>query len=174
MTGVPLNIDWQQILLHLLNFAILFFVLYLVLYKPVKNFMDKRKAGYEEMDEKAKTNLAESEKVKAEYEAKLAEAESEAEGIKHKAYQEAAAIAKETTDEAHEQAPLELRQGGWRCAAGSHCQYAGSRLGVCTLRLQQDKAEGNTAEGIRLYGHIVLITVLLTQYILSNYKNILR
>ena len=104
MTGVPLNIDWQQILLHLLNFAILFFVLYLVLYKPVKNFMDKRKAGYEEMDEKAKTNLAESEKVKAEYEAKLAEAESEAEGIKHKAYQEAAAIAKETTDEAHEQA----------------------------------------------------------------------
>lgn len=106
MTGVPLNIDWQQILLHLLNFAILFFVLYLVLYKPVKNFMDKRKAGYEEINENAKTNLAESEKIKAEYEAKLAEAESEAEEIKHKAYQEALEAAKKTTNEAHEQAAL--------------------------------------------------------------------
>ena len=32
---MPLNIDWQQILLHLLNFAILFAGLWLLLYKPV-------------------------------------------------------------------------------------------------------------------------------------------
>lgn len=104
MTGVPLNIDWQQILLHLLNFAILFFVLYLVLYKPVKNFMDKRKAGYDEMDEKAKANLADSEKAKEEYETKLAEAEKSAADIKNKAHQDAAASAKEITDAAHEEA----------------------------------------------------------------------
>ena len=41
--NVPLNIDWQQILLHLMNFAILAGGLYLLLYKPVKQFMAKRR-----------------------------------------------------------------------------------------------------------------------------------
>lgn len=41
--NVPLNIDWQQILLHLLNFMILFGILYFFLYKPVKDFMEKGK-----------------------------------------------------------------------------------------------------------------------------------
>ena len=39
---MPLNIDWQQILLHLLNFLILATGLTLLLYKPVKRFMKKR------------------------------------------------------------------------------------------------------------------------------------
>ena len=39
---MPLNIDWQQILLHLLNFAILAGGLYFLLYAPVKSFMAKR------------------------------------------------------------------------------------------------------------------------------------
>ena len=39
--GIPLNVDWQQILLHLFNFIILFGGLWLLLYKPVKNFMAK-------------------------------------------------------------------------------------------------------------------------------------
>ena len=104
MTGVPLNIDWQQILLHLLNFAILFFVLYLILYKPVKNFMDKRKAGYLEMEEKTKANLEASEQTKAEYETKLQEAKAEAEEIRHHALEEAEVQAKEFLAQAHEEA----------------------------------------------------------------------
>ena len=39
--NIPLNIDWQQILLHLLNFVILAGGLYLLLYQPVKAFMEK-------------------------------------------------------------------------------------------------------------------------------------
>ena len=39
---MPLHIDWQQILLHLLNFVIRFAGLWLLLYKPVRNFMPKR------------------------------------------------------------------------------------------------------------------------------------
>lgn len=42
--GIPLNVDWQQILLHLFNFIILFGGLWLLLYKPVKDFMAKREA----------------------------------------------------------------------------------------------------------------------------------
>ena len=38
--NVPLNIDWQQILLHALNLVILIAGLYLLLFKPVKRFMD--------------------------------------------------------------------------------------------------------------------------------------
>ena len=47
---MPLNIDWRQILLHLFNFCILAIALYFLLYKPVKNFMAKRSARYEEED----------------------------------------------------------------------------------------------------------------------------
>ena len=48
--NIPLNIDWQQILLHLLNFVILAGGLYLLLYKPVLAFMEKRQAYYREHD----------------------------------------------------------------------------------------------------------------------------
>ena len=44
--NIPLNIDWQQILLHLLNFSVLTLGLYLLLYKPVKNFMEERAEYY--------------------------------------------------------------------------------------------------------------------------------
>ena len=43
---MPLNIDLQQILLHMLNFVILFAALWFLLYKPVKKFMDDREASY--------------------------------------------------------------------------------------------------------------------------------
>ena len=49
--NVPLNIDWQQILLHLLNFVILFAILYFLLYDPVKKFMDKRCEYYKNIDD---------------------------------------------------------------------------------------------------------------------------
>ena len=57
---MPLNIDWQQILLHLLNFVILAGGLYFLLYKPVKSFMAKREQHYKEMNDAAETNRAEA------------------------------------------------------------------------------------------------------------------
>ena len=57
---MPLNIDWQQILLHLLNFAILAGGLYFLLYKPVKSFMAKREQHYKEMNDAAEVNRAEA------------------------------------------------------------------------------------------------------------------
>ena len=57
---MPLNIDWQQILLHMLNFAILAGGLYFLLYKPVKSFMAKREQHYKEMNDAAETNRAEA------------------------------------------------------------------------------------------------------------------
>ena len=51
--NIPLNIDWQQILLHFFNFSILVGGLYLLLFKPVKNFMDKRAKHYQDMESAA-------------------------------------------------------------------------------------------------------------------------
>lgn len=101
---MPLNIDWQQILLHLFNFVILFAVLYFLLYKPVKQFMDKRTEYYKKLDDEANAKLAESEKIKAEYTEKLSAANDEISANKEKARKELenanAAKLKQAEDEA--------------------------------------------------------------------------
>lgn len=74
---MPLNIDFQQIFLHLFNFVVLFAILYFLLYKPVKNFMDQRVAYYKDLDEQAKKNLADAEQDKAEVEQRLAGVDQE-------------------------------------------------------------------------------------------------
>ena len=74
---MPLNIDFQQIFLHLFNFVVLFAILYFLLYKPVKNFMDQRVAYYKDLDEQAKKNLADAEQAKAEVEQRLAGGDQE-------------------------------------------------------------------------------------------------
>lgn len=51
---MPLNIDLVQILLHLLNFVILFAIMYFLLYNPIKKFTDKRIEYYKKLDEEAK------------------------------------------------------------------------------------------------------------------------
>ncbi len=84
MTGVPLNIDLQQILLHLFNFTILFGALYILLYKPVKNFMAKREAHYSEMDQKAVQALADAENSRQAYDDKVKALDEEAKAEKSK------------------------------------------------------------------------------------------
>ena len=115
MTGVPLNIDWQQIFLHLLNFVVLFAILYFLLYKPVKNFMEKRRQAYQDMDDEANAAKEEAETIRAECEEKLAgldaeiaekraetihAAELRAKSIKESAEKEAAEILKKAEKQA--------------------------------------------------------------------------
>lgn len=101
--NIPLNIDWQQILLHLFNFLILFGGLYILLYKPVKDFMKKRVDYYADMENSAKENLNASESKKAEYDEKLKDVEAEIEKIKADAVKEAEKITKERLKTAEEE-----------------------------------------------------------------------
>lgn len=101
---MPLNIDWQQILLHLFNFVILFAILYFLLYKPVKDFMEKRIAYYQKLDDDAKANFADSEKVKEEYKSKLVSAEDEIIAEKEKARKEIEKINAVKTRQAQDEA----------------------------------------------------------------------
>lgn len=84
--NVPLNIDWQQILLHLLNFVVLFAILYFLLYNPVKSFMNKRCEYYKNLDDEAKDSLRKAEELKQEYSDKLHSVDDEIEEKRQTAY----------------------------------------------------------------------------------------
>ena len=102
--NIPLNIDWQQILLHLFNFSILVGGLYLLLFKPVKNFMDKRAKHYQDMESAA----VEREKATAEMEAAMqqrqAALDAELDEKRAAAAKEAEVYAQQQRDAAREQA----------------------------------------------------------------------
>ncbi len=101
---MPLNIDFQQIFLHLLNFTILFGALYFLLYSPVKNFMAKRTAYYEDMDNQARQRLEDADQVKADYEQKLESAGEEIRRRSEQAQQAAMESAGEQLKAAREEA----------------------------------------------------------------------
>lgn len=101
---MPLNISLQQILLHWMNLAILTGGLYFLLFKPVKQFMEKREAYYRELDQQATDKLAQAEQLKAERQAKLDQADEEIHQERVKAQQAAAQAAQEQLEQAEEQA----------------------------------------------------------------------
>lgn len=68
---MPLNINIQQILLHMFNFVLLFGISYFLLYTPIKKFMDERKKYYEDMDKEANEKIKDAEVAKNEYENRL-------------------------------------------------------------------------------------------------------
>ena len=104
MDGIPLNIDLQQILLHLLNFTLLFGGLYFLLYKPVKNFMAKREDEYRKMQETADEVLEKAESAKHEYEGKLAGLDQEIAAKKKAAAEELEQMRRTREQEAEETA----------------------------------------------------------------------
>ena len=89
MTGLPLNIDIQQILLHVMNFVILAGGLYFLLYKPVRAFMDKRTSKYEELKASTESEYKKAEELEKLYQDKLKDAESEIRDIRTRAKKEA-------------------------------------------------------------------------------------
>ncbi len=104
MNNIPLNIDWQQILLHLFNFTVLFGILYFLLYAPIKKFMESRAAYYKELDDHANKTLQDAEAIKSDYESKLNEAAEEISAMKEKAGQEAAETSKRTLEKSQAEA----------------------------------------------------------------------
>ena len=96
--NLPLNIDLQQIFLHMLNFVILAGGLYFILYNPVKKFMDQRVARYAEMDKAAADKLA------ADHQAQLDKLDEELRERRAESQKIAQAAAQQQLDRAQEQA----------------------------------------------------------------------
>ena len=80
--GVPLNIDWQQILLHAFNLVILAGGLYFLLYKPVTAFMEKRQAYYAGLEAAAQEKLHAAEQKGQEADARLSGLLADAEKLR--------------------------------------------------------------------------------------------
>lgn len=75
--NIPLNIDWQQIVLHLFNFVILAAGLYILLYQPVKDFMKKREAYYQGLSDAAQGELNKAEMLRRSFDEKWSGVEEE-------------------------------------------------------------------------------------------------
>ncbi|MGM9891102.1 MAG: ATP synthase F0 subunit B [Floccifex porci] len=68
---MPLNINFQQIFLHLFNFVILGGGLYLLLYKPVVDFMNKREQYFSNLEKETQQALEQAKEKEAQYNEKL-------------------------------------------------------------------------------------------------------
>ena len=101
---MPLNINFQQILLHLFNFVILASGLYLLLYKPVLAFMQKRQDHYAEIDRQTAEKEAAAQAVLGEYEKRLESADEEIQKRADAANQQLDASRQESLRRAKEQA----------------------------------------------------------------------
>ncbi len=102
--NVPLNIDWQQILLHALNLVILIAGLYLLLFKPVKRFMDERTQKYQSMADDAAEKTRQAQALYADYQNRLKGADAEIQQKHAEGMQKAEADAREVLEDARSQA----------------------------------------------------------------------
>lgn len=101
---MPLNIDFTQILLHMLNFVILAGALALLVYKPVAKFLTARREKLSEQAEKNAADALQNEALQAEYARLIQDAEQEAAKLRADAEKEAAKIADATIQAANEKA----------------------------------------------------------------------
>ena len=109
---MPLNIDWQQILLHLLNFVILAGGLYFLLYKPVEDFMGKRAAQYRELDERSRRDREEAAAMRKSAQEKLDAMHEEIAQMRIKAGDEIEAEKQQMVAEARAEARRILETAG--------------------------------------------------------------
>ena len=101
---MPLNIDFLQVLLHMLNFVILAGGLTLLLFKPVNKFLRERREHFEKLTSENEEKAKENERLKAEYEKKLQDADLQIAEMRQQAEKETADAAKAYLNDAKEKA----------------------------------------------------------------------
>lgn len=101
---MPLNIDFLQVLLHMLNFVILAGGLTLLLFKPVNRFLEERREYYEKLERENTEQASENKRLKAEYEQKLETAKDDIARLRQCAEEESAEAARACIDAAKKQA----------------------------------------------------------------------
>src|SRR5437879_13306186 len=105
-----LGLNWQGLLWHLVNFAVLLFLLRLVLYKPVIGMLDARTQRVRESMEQADAARRAAEQAEADRQALLAETRREAEQIRARADEQAKRILSDAEARAHERQQLAEQQ----------------------------------------------------------------
>jgi F-type H+-transporting ATPase subunit b len=75
MEGLEIAKVLMDLLLNLLNIVLLFIIVRMLVYKPVKKFLDARTEKIKAEAEKTAAQKAEADRLKTEYESKLADAD---------------------------------------------------------------------------------------------------
>jgi F-type H+-transporting ATPase subunit b len=75
LAEMPLGLNPLEVLLHLLNFAILLIAIRFLLYKPIKEFIAKRENEFKSREDESKRLKAEAEELKTKYEKMISDAE---------------------------------------------------------------------------------------------------
>jgi F-type H+-transporting ATPase subunit b len=101
---MPLGIDFVQIFLHMFNVVVLFGGLYVLLYSPVKKFMNQREEHYKQVEEETNKALKEANRLQEEHQAQLDRVTSEIAQEKQKAAKELQDMRSKKVKEAHEEA----------------------------------------------------------------------
>ena len=122
---MPLNIDWQQILLHLFNFIILAAGLAFLLFKPVKKFMAQREEGYKKAAEDHARKIAETEALEKERQVKISALEGELAEREKKALSVTEAKKTRMISEAQEEAERIVGEGRKRAETERQRYIAG-------------------------------------------------
>lgn len=105
-----ISVNLWQILVSLLNLVILFLIIKKFLYQPVKNVLKSRQDKIDEQNNKASEYLSDAERTKAELEAKLNDAENQADNILNEATINAQRRKEKILDEARDEAESIIRQ----------------------------------------------------------------
>ena len=105
-----ISVNLWQIVVSLLNLVILFFILKIFLFKPVKRTLESRQAKIDEQFEEAQNALAEAESTKNELTERLSGAQERADEIVKEATSLAEARSEKIEQEARAEADMIIRQ----------------------------------------------------------------
>lgn len=106
-----MQFNWSTFLFQIVNFLILVFILYKVLYKPITNIIKKRRQVIAEQFAQARSEQEDAEKIKKEYNTKLMEINREQNRILTQVRQEGEAERNRLIAQAVKEAALERTKG---------------------------------------------------------------
>ena len=105
-----ISVNLWQIVVSLLNLVILFLIIKKFLYQPVKNMLKSRQEKIDEKNSQAEAYLSEAEETKAQLEARLNDAENQADEILNEATVNATRRKEKILAEARDEADAIIRQ----------------------------------------------------------------
>jgi len=128
-----LGFEFPKFLWQLVNFLILLFILKKFAYKPMLNMLDERKKSIEDAINNAETAKNEAEKLRKEYESRLAEAKQEAQEVIAKATKLGEEMKKEIITNAQNEANKAIQRAQEEIAIEKDQAIAALRDEVATL-----------------------------------------
>ena len=111
-----------DIVIHIINIAVLYFLLRMLLYRPISNYLQARSARIEGELAKAQQTLEQAEQTKQQLDQRLAAAEEEARAIVRRQEEKAAEESARLLDDARKGADEIAARGG-----RAHCPGKGAR-----------------------------------------------